>query len=579
MAAPTIDQDIASPMPGRATRGKAYGWLVWPLLVVLVVLVVVPMLAMFYASVRTVPPGYPDADWTVQGLVDVYTTGPYLRTVLGTLLLGVAVSALATAAGGLFAWVLTRTDIRFRGFFEMAILAPLFLSPFIGAVAWVTLAAPESGMLNVNLGRYLGLGDGFTLVNVMSLPGLVWVLMLYYIPYGYLFIGAAMRNMDASLEEASYLNGHGVVRTALRVTFPLVRPAMAAAFFFIAVLTTGIFTVPSVLTADTGFVPMAVRLYRAVNVYPYDYTVGAAIGTLLLFLTACGIYFYRRATTNAKRFVTISGRGFRPRLIKLGTWRPVLTAMFFGYFAAAVLLPYTALILVSLTPYAQTAIADMSLSITNFTNVASSPKVVEATVNTMILALGAPTICVIIGLLVAFIVQRSDSRLRGPIDYLAALPIAIPGVVLGLGMLWVYVRTPIYATMWILILAYVALYVPHAARLTSSGLMQIDASLEEASKINGARLARTMRRVTFPLTKPSMLAAWIMIFIFTGREVNAAIILYSPGSTILPVLTFDYIESGALQNAAVVGVLQTVILLAGVLVARFLLRVKLSSAV
>jgi iron(III) transport system permease protein len=533
---------------------------------------------MFYSSVRTRPIGAPGNELTFHAIVEVYTSGPYLRTLLGTLLLALLCAVIATAGGGLFAWILTRTDIRFRGFFEMVILAPLFLSPFIGAVAWVALAAPKSGMLNVNLGHLFGREGDFTLINVMSVPGLIWVLSLYYIPYGYLFVSAALRNMDAALEEASYVNGHSTWRTARRVTFPLVRPAMVASFFFIAVLATGVFTVPTVLATSTGFVPLAVRMYRAVGVYPTDYAVGGAIGTLLFFLTVLGVYLYRRAVGNSKRFVTVGGRGYRPRRIRLGPWRPVWAALLFGYFLAAVALPYAALVIISLTPYAQTDLTNMSLSFANFTKVAGSAKVVDATINTLLLGVAAPTACVVLGLMIAFIVHRSRSRLRGAVDYLSTVTVAIPGIVLGLGMLWVYVRTPLYATPWILLLAYVALYVPHAARLAGSGLMQIDPSLEEASTINGARLWRTLGRVTFPLTKPALLSAWILIFIFSGREVNAAIILYTPGSAVLPVLTFDYADSGLVQNAAVVGILQTCMLHAGVLIARVLFRVKLSSS-
>jgi iron(III) transport system permease protein len=412
----------------------------------------------------------------------------------------------------------------------------------------------------------------------MNVPGMIFVMTMYYVPYGYLLVGAALRNMDPSLEDASYINGNGHVRTAFRVTLPLVRPAMAAAFFFIAVLSTGVFSVPGVLGGRDGFVPLAVRIYRATEVFPSDYAVAASIGTMLFFVTIIGVFFYRRAVANAARFVTVSGRGFRPRIIKLGPWRWLVTTVLVINFVVAIVLPYIALIIVSLTPYAQTDFAKLDLSFANFTAVLTAPKVLEASWNTLVLGVVSPTACVVLGVLIAFITVRSSSRIRSIIDYLATIPLAIPGLVLATGMIWFYIRTPIYGTLWILVIAHVAAYLTHASRLASNGLIQIDKSLEEASIVNGASLRRTLVRITTPLIRPSLLSAWVLIFIFSVREINEAIMLYSARSNVLSVVTWDYMQNGQIRQAAVVGILQTIGLILGVLVARYAFRVKLTSA-
>lgn len=558
-----------------ARRSGRYGWLAWPVLAVLSVLILVPLLAMVYGSFKVGGPFAEGEAFAVSAVADVYTSARYLWTLAGTLGLAIVVAGLAVIVGTGFAWLLARTDVRFRSFFEIVIIAPLFLSPFVGAIAWVTLAAPNSGMLNVNL-RHL-FGPDLTLVNIMTVPGIIWVLTIYYIPYSYMFVSASLRNMDPSLEDASYINGQGHISTARRITLPIIKPAMSAAFFFIAVLAAGVFSVPGVLGASGAFTPLAVRVYRAVAIFPSDYATGAALGTMLFWFTLAGIYLYRKAIADAHRYVTVSARGYRPRLIRLGRWRRPAMGLFVGYFLLAVALPYTALTLVALSPFAQTDLTRLDLTLANFLDVATSNRVLDATQNTLVLGLGAPTLCVILGLVVAFTVQRSKGRTAAAVDYVATLPIAIPGIVFATGMVWAYILTPVYATLWILLIAYVASYIPHAARLTANGLMQIDKSLEEASTINGARLGRTLRRVTFPLTKPALLSAWVLIFIFTVREINAAIILYSPRSNVLSVLTWDYIESGVVRNAAVVGILQTLLLLTGVFLARFVFRVKLTS--
>jgi iron(III) transport system permease protein len=546
-------------------------------LAVLTILIAVPVVAMFYGAVQDGNLGSPQGtSFSLRALAEVYLGWPYISTLIGTVALALAVALLSTVIGSLFAWIMSRTDVRFRKFFELTVIAPLFLSPFIGAIAWMTLGAPNSGMINVNL-RHL-FGPGFTLIDVMNVPGMIFVMTMYYVPYGYLLVGSALRNMDPSLEDASYINGNGHLRTAFRVTLPLVRPAMAAAFFFIAVLSTGVFSVPGVLGGRDGFVPLAVRIYRATEVFPSDYAVAASIGTMLFIVTIVGVFFYRRAVANAARFVTVSGRGFRPRVIALGRWRWVVTTVLVINFVVAIVLPYIALVIVSLTPYAQTDFTKLNLSLDNFTAVLTAPKVVEASWNTLLLGVGSPTACVILGVLIAFITVRSGSPIKGVIDYLATIPLAIPGLVLATGMIWLYIRTPIYGTLWILLIAHVAAYLTHASRLASNGLIQIDKSLEEASTVNGASLPRTLWRITTPLIRPSLLSAWILIFIFSVREINEAIMLYSARSNVLSVVTWDYMQNGQIRQAAVVGILQTIGLILGVLVARYAFRVKLTNA-
>ncbi|WP_324274222.1 ABC transporter permease [Blastococcus brunescens] len=226
-------------------------------------------------------------------------------------------------------------------------------------------------MINVNL-RWL-LGTDATFVDITTFVGVMFVMLLYYIPYAYLLISSALKNMDPSLEEASYMNGRGVIATALKVTLPIMRPSLAAAFFFVAVLATGVFAIPSVLGLDAGFTPLAVQVYRATTVFPSDPPLGAAIGTMIFWFTLAGIYFYRRAIRHGGRFVTVGARGTRPRLIRLGWKKIPVTAGFALYVLLATVLPYTALVLMSLTPFAITDFRDLSLSFDNFVEVATTP--------------------------------------------------------------------------------------------------------------------------------------------------------------------------------------------------------------
>ena len=525
-----------------------------------------------------VPPGGRRALWRRPSALSVFVFILLLGLVAGpvAMVMAVSVAALSVLFGGLAAWFLTRVNVPLRKLWEFGLILPLFLSPFVGALAWLMLAAPNSGMINVNL-RWM-LGTDATFVNIMTLPGVIFVMLLFYIPYAYLFISSALKNMDPSLEEASYMNGRGSFSTAMKVTLPIMRPALVASFFFVAVLATGVFVIPAVLGLNTSFSPLAVEVYRAVTVFPARPPVGAALGTLLFWFTLAGVYLYRRSVRNANRFVTISARGTRPRLVKLRAGRYIAAAVFALYAFLAAVLPYAVLIVMSLTPFAITDFRRMTFSFDGIVEVWNAPDVLTAFGNTLWLGILVPTLTVLVGLAVAYVVVREQGRLGAIVDYLGTFPIAVPGIVFATGILWMYVRSPIYATVLLVMIALIGAYIPQAARFASAGLIQVDRSLEEAARMNGAGKLRTIFTVTLPLLRPALLSAWSLLFVFATREVNEAVILSGPKSRPLAVLAWNYVEQGSIRNAAVVGLFLTIVMAVGILFARFVLRAKLDSS-
>jgi iron(III) transport system permease protein len=548
-----------------------------PVLLLLTVLIIIPVVYVLYGAVQSASPGDPRSTFTLESLHRVYASDEFVRTLIGTGLLAIGVGILTTILGGLFAWLIGRTNMPARKFFEVVVMAPLFLSPFVGAIAWVALAAPNSGMLNIVWRELTGATSH--LVDVMTVSGMVFVLTFSYTPYAFLFIIAALRNMDPSLEEASALNGAGRLRTALTITFPLVRPAILASFFFVAVLTAGVFSVPAVLATSRTFVPLAVRIQRAMSNYPTDPGLAASIGTVLIVVTMVGIIFYRRSLQMAAKYVTVTGRGFRPRTVPLRVvGKAVAVAACVLYGVVGVVLPYFALVIIALSPFTVTDLSELQLTVAPMLDVVTSSAVREGLMNTLIIAALVPTACLVLGLWIAYLVEKRQVRGRNWLDYIATIPVAVPGIVIGTGIVWAYIKTPLYATIWIIVLAFIAQYVPQATRVASNGLLQIDKSLEEASTINGATRITTLRRITVPLVKPAMLSAWIMIFIFATREINAAIVLAGPKNTLLSVMAWDYLNDGSMARAATIGLLQTLMLLAAIAVGRLVFRVKLGSA-
>ena len=243
----------------------------------------------------------------------------------------------------------------------------------------------------------------------------------------------------------------------------------------------------------------------------------------------------------------------------------------------AVVLPYAALILISFAPYSITDLRKMELSFDNFFALASAPDMMSAIVNTLLLGLIVPTVTVLIGLAVGYVVNRERGRVAAFVEYLATLPLAIPGIVFALGVVMLYIRTPLYATLPIIVIGLVGVFIPHAVRFASNGIMQIDRSLEEAARMSGAGKLRMIGTITVPLLRPALLSAWILLFIIASREVNETVLLASVKTRPLAVIAWNFLSSGTIQQAAAGGLLLSVFMLVAVLVARFVFRTKVSA--
>ena len=542
----------------------------------LTVLVLLPIGFMFLGSLLSGGLVDPNSHLTWEKLAAVYASPPYLRTIGSTLAISVLVAAASTVAGVLLAWLVARTDLPAKGVMETCIIAPLFLSPFVGAIAWLILASPKAGLINAIAQSSFGATG--PLLNVATPGGIVGIMSLYFVPYAYLTIGSSLRNIDAAMEEASYLNGASVFRTAVRVTLPVVRPALLSAFFFIFVLAAGTFAIPAVLDRGSQVRFLAVDVFQASATYPIDYGKSAAIGTLLFWISVIGIACYRLASRAARRFVTVTARGYRIRVVRLRHWRGVMVGVVIAYVTLAIVLPYLALIYSAFTRFTSASVFSAPWTMRNAIEVASSPEVVESIENTLLVGIISPTLCVALGVLLAYVIRRLKVPGGRWLDYLAMFPIAVPGIVFGTGIFWTYVLTPAYGTIWVLVLAFVASYLPFSYRISDTSLLQIDRSLEEASSLCGASHMTTATHVTLRLMRPALLSAWIMVFIFSVREISTAILLSSSDNIVLSVLSWNYLDYGDVPKAAVVGLIQTVILAVGIVLGRFVFRVRLTRA-
>lgn len=544
--------------------------------IALAMFVLSPIVAMFYGALRPALHS-PALELSFDAVTDVYLSGEVWKSLVGTVAISLAVAIVATCFGAAFAWFLTRTDVPMRGTLELLVLAPLFMSPFVAAIAWYALAAPRSGYVNLAWAHLTG--SSGSLVNVTSIGGIVWVLALHTMPYAYVFVSSSLRNMDPALEAASYVNGVGMLGTIRRVTLPMMTPAIGSSVMFITIFAAGVFSVPGVLGRSLGFDPIPVLIYRAVTQFRADYAQAAALGSMLFLLSVAFLYLYRRLTRMERKFVTVSGKGFQPRLLDLGRMRYAVTAGAGVYGLVCVVLPTTALVIASLSSFTSRDITNLELSLTGAQSVLTDPSVRGAAWNTLWVVLATAILCVAISL-VSVVISRGRERgfSAASLEYLNSFPLAVPGIVLAAGLVWVYIRTPVYATLGLLVIAYVISHVPHSYRLIRNGSMQISRELEEASYVNKVGRLGTAVRITAPLLRPAVFASVTLIMIFVIREVNAVILLYTPRTRVLSVLTWDYIADGNLSSAATVGLLQTALLVAALVIARLIFRINPANA-
>lgn len=579
MSTVTTESDVEATLPKsgatqvrRLRRRAPAGWI---LILVIAAITLSPVVAMFYGAIS--PALFANGSGlTFHALASVYSSSSVLKSLGVTFALAISVGVISTAIGLVFAWLLSRTDTPARRVMEFIVISPIFTSPLISALAWFTLASPRSGLLNVILGSVIG--HPVQVFNVTSLPGIVWVLVLHFEPYAYLLIVSTLRNMDASLEEASFVNGSGTLTTLRRVTLPMTFPSIASACLFIVVLTAGEFSVPAVLGLNLGVPPLPLLIYRAVNGYIPDYPQAASIGTMLFIVSLLFFYLYRRATRSERRFVTVSGRGFVARRTRLGWVRYVAAAGIFVFGLVAVVLPLAALVFTAITPFAMRDLSKVTLTPGNIGTILGSADFQQALVNTIEVVAATAAICLVLAFTAAFVAKQVGGYMSASLDYLSGLPLAIPAIVLGAGLIWIYVHTPLYATLGVLVVGLVTMYIPHAYRVLRNGLMQLDRQLEEASFINGAGNLRTSYAVTRPLLSPAIFSAIMLVVIFALREVNVVILLYSPESRVLSVLTWEYIDNGALNSAAVMGLVQTLMLMSALIVGRVVFRANFTSA-
>lgn len=533
---------------------------------ILLVLIVFPVVILIIGSFLGEPPRALHFDWssaTLHNYTELMLDPGFLGlvgTTIGSALMGTA-GAVVIGAG--LAWFAIRTDIPARKLVELVAIVPMFVSPLVGAFAWDILASPNSGILNI-VARSVGFP--FTL-NIYTVAGIGFVFSIYYAPYVFLLVAAALRNMDATLEEASTMCGAGRFQTIRKVTLPLVMPALLSGALLVFVMLISLFAIPAVLGSAGDIKFVSVHIWNLIGFAPPKVNEASALGVLMLVATIFLVWLQQRVLRR-RSFVTVSGKGLRPRPMKLGPARWPLGLLIMLFLLVVAVLPYFALLLVALRKnlfYSSvtTLFDPAQFSTLQIGATLSNPVIQNSLKNSIMVGVGTVLIGSVLYFAVAYMVTRTKLRGRHALDAIAMMPIAIPGLIIGLGYLWSWITLPIglYGSIWIIVLAYVSQFAPQGVRSISGSLVQIHPELEESSRLAGAGFLYTLRRVVLPLSWPGVTAAMTFLMALSFREISTALFLYTSDTQVFSVTMFDLWLRGSTAPVAVMALLQTAILL------------------
>jgi iron(III) transport system permease protein len=529
-------------------------------------LVLYPLLILFFSLFRVDVFGQASY-WTLENFPFLLSEA-MLKSIFNTLVVSTGGTLLATVVGVALAWICARTNTPGRSWLEPLNLVPFFLSPYVGAIAWTYLAAPRSGLLN-NLLRQIGIANDP--LSPYNLGGMIWVLALFFVPYIFLFTLAPLRRMDASLEEAARTAGCGVLDTARRVTLPVVMPGILSGAIIVFVSCAGEFGVPLALGHPNGTETLTTQIFVLTQDLPAKYNRAAAAGAVLACIALICVWVQRRLIAR-RDFVTVSGKATQPRLVLLGRWRWAALAFNLLYLACAVALPLAALFFASTARSWTGEIKPESMTLDHYAYALSSPVSTVGIRNSLILSAAGATLGVVIGLFLAYIIHRTRARGRGALDFISTVPIGVPGIVLAIGILLAYIRTPLYGSLILLLVGYLSRYMPYGQRNVASVLLALSPDLEQSARTAGASWWTTMRRIVAPLVWPGMVSGWLLLFVIFIRELPISILLYTAGHEVFSVAIWRFVENERATRAAALAMIQVVILLVTVVLFRRVAR-------
>src|SRR5262245_6722058 len=551
----------------------------------LLFLIIIPLARLLLSSFQSGHPAIPEG-WTLQNYLTAYSM-PLFYQALGTTIVISAIGTVFTVAISVgFAWLIERTDMPLRNLAWAFILIPMAIPGVLFALGWALLLAPKTGVLNLMLRSVFNVfGVQFTdgPLNIYSIGGLIFLDGLRGVTTVFLMVVGAFRMMDPTMEEAARVSKANGRRAFFQVTLPALMPAVLSAAIYSFISSMESFEGPLAIGLPGGIFVLSTLFYFTTRVRaPLDYGRGAFFGVIYMVMMLVLLAGYRRIVRYSERYSTITGKGFRPRVVSIGKWRYPALAMFVIYFLVTVGAPFIILLWASFLPsYRVPSEEALSLiTLNNYVQIFSMPKVGAIVWNTLILMVLSATATMLLAFFVSWVIVRTELSGRGALDAVTFFPHAVPGIVIALALMMAYLSPPlkylgIYGTLWILAMGFIVSYIAFATRLMNSSIIQVQKELEQAAYVCGATPTRTLLAITLPLIFPAFAAGWIWVAVHVLRGFSIPLMLSSRNNQVFAVFLWEFWDRGMVSTAAALGVMLIVVLIPLTLIMRrFIVQVS-----
>ncbi len=542
-------------------------WLFVPVGLVVAYLVLPPFFFIVYSSF--IPPlELESTSLTVANYWSIFSSLEDFKSLAwNSLVFSIGSSAWALLFGTTLAWLAERSNAPFRALAYVSAFVSFAVPGLIKVIGWILLLGPEAGFINVAVGATTGIMPIF---DLFSMSGMVLVEGFLWTPVVFLLMATPFRSMDPSLEDAAVVAGSTDWQVFKKVTFPLAMPSVLSVLTLTFIRSLEAFEIPALIGIPAGIEVFTTQIYlQLTEGYIPEYGFASAYSVILIAAVGLALIPYYRVTKHAHRFTTVTGKGFNPRRKDLGKLR-WLGGTLMLLLPLLQLLPLTALMWASLTPYLQPPSMAVlrELSFHHYVAAFSNDQLVSSITNSLIISMTSATGAVFLAFVAAWLVARTNLKMRWTLDRMIMMPLVFPGIVMGVAILKMYLTLPIplYGTIWIMVAAFAGRYLPYAMRFCHAGLLGIHKELEESATASGASWTQTARNIIVPLMMPALFAAWIYIFLITVRELSIALLLYSPGSEVISVVIWELWENGHVGTLAAyaLGITAGTVLLASI---------------
>jgi iron(III) transport system permease protein len=569
MEAARLERTPARPWTWPVIRFSPQG-VIYVLLLLLIANMVLAPLAMVVLTALNLGPTTRAPELSLDFFREAWTSPTTWSVMSNTAIFALGSTTLAMTIGVFFAFMVERTDMPLKSFAYAVVPLTIAMPGLLYAIAWVLLLSPRIGLFNLALLNLFGKDSGVLTswahvgfdgppIQAYSMLGMIFVDAIRGVGVVFLMSVGVFRNMDPALEEAAMVSGAAPGGVARLITLKLMLPGILAAFVYSITGSLETFEVPAIMGLPGNIHLLSTKIYLLNKTD--DEAVASSIGIVFVLLAIVFVYLYSRLTRRIEKFSTITGKAYRSRVMRIGRFRYVAATLVWLYLAVVVVAPFFVMLWASIQPYyavpSQAALGRITFDAYGF--IFTNPQGATALINTLLLALVAPTITMLLCTLVSWYVVRSRMTGKRLLDVLTFLPNSIPSIMIALAMVYLFLTVPwrlipIYGTVWIITLAVVTRYLAFGSRMMHGAVLQLHHDLEEAAQVGGVSWVKAFRYIVLPLLFPSIISGWVFVALHALRETTMALMLYSPSSRVISLLMWDTWQSGDVNKATATGV-------------------------